>query len=453
LLILRCGAALSVAALTGCFSKPDAPAANDAAVSDGNIDAAEQPRPCTPLPNGAEFASYRNGAVGRLDGDALDDMAVFGTVPSTVAGKREPHVWVYHGSRSGFDLQCPHEDFAFANWTLVGAVDIAPFPNRDGLLIVAGISGNPAMASSRAMEYSVTDYLNGVKKSESHMSWPAPNAVPDWMPNKLNMGSFIASRTTNDGSAQQILLGGADRVFGITWHGADGALSAAGFTHASGAGLYQALYLPSGMFYGATSNANVGAYIYEVRSDAMPTSAQVSLMDDNISGRGSNGNIGAARHTFDGALLRSPMLPITGDQVIEIRQAELATSLVTLTIPKSDAPGLHIQEVATRDRTPATPLWVLMGEVYKPYNPHKLMRFSNQAKDQNGGLLITNKNTVEIETSDIVLAGEPTPMLITGRFNGTHETARVMWQTITGMTSKCFEPDGLNALGEVPCKL
>lgn len=437
--------------LAGCFTKPAAPVADDAPVLDGNSDAAEQPRACTPLPIGAEFASYRNGAVGRLDGDALDDMAVFGTVPS--GGKRLPHVWVYHGSRRGFDLQCPHEDFAFESWTLVGAVDIAPFPNRDGLLIVVGISGDPAMPDSRAMEYSVTDYLNGVKKSESHMTRLAPNAVPVWKPNSLNVASFIASRTTDDGSEQQILLGGGDRVFGITWLGADGALSNAGFTLTTDMGLYQALYLPSGMFYGATSKAGAGAYVYELRTDATKTSDQLNLGVDPIAGRGGTGNIGAARRTFDGALLRSPLLPITDDQAIEIRQPALAAPLVTLTIPKSAAPELHVQEIATRDVTPATPLWVLMGEVYKPQNPHKLMIFSDLVKEQSDELRITSKNSVDIATDNIERLGEPTLMLITGRFNGVHETARVMWQTPTGMTSKCYELNGSNSLAETPCKL
>ena len=200
---------------TGCFSKP-----NFAGTHDGPIDAqlldgtTDGTVGCShPLASGTHFATRRNGAVGKLNGDALDDFAVHGI--AVEGGLEIPYVWVYFGKASGIDMACPDQALRLPEYRYdpakftggMGALEIRNLlPAQSGhtgdLLIAAATSDGDAQIHWRS-------YAGATSKDI--VSGGRPNATPNWRDVPDASRGFITALPKANG--WDIYYGGGGQVY------------------------------------------------------------------------------------------------------------------------------------------------------------------------------------------------------------------------------------------------
>lgn len=212
-IIFLCGLWL----FSGCFFKP-------AFNSDGSMkdDAALDARPlcssATIAPN-FRFSSRRNGAVGRLDADELDDFVVHGFVPDIGGGTDIPYVWVYMGNPGGINLLCPDEEYPLPEYRFVesspsagcgeiGAVHIVNlFPTKSGHtgdLLVAAQTAR-CRVSLRWRSYA------GANAVDLNKSFTAVS-TPNWHDILASAPGFIASLQQSDTDVD-IYWGGGSQIY------------------------------------------------------------------------------------------------------------------------------------------------------------------------------------------------------------------------------------------------
>jgi hypothetical protein len=196
----------------GCFSKPpEAGNSSDASVS-------LCPSGKQPIAPNFVFASHRNGAVGRLNADALDDFVVHGTAPSLGnPNKTIPYVWVYMGDENGFDLQCPDEQYLLEELQNVGALFV------DQLFTTSEPTGDLVVVGAKATDTANTEatliwrhYTGGDSALATIDHNVANFGVPNWGDTVTNFG-FISGLWSRDNAMTdtnaQLFWGGGNHVF------------------------------------------------------------------------------------------------------------------------------------------------------------------------------------------------------------------------------------------------
>jgi hypothetical protein len=216
--LLQVASALGV----GCLGKPpENGSPNDAAFStdargDGPVGL------CPPGKQSIEshfvFAAHRNGAVGRLNADALDDFVVHGTAQSkSNPSKTIPYVWVYMGDANGFDLQCPDEEYPLDGIEYIGAVFI------DRLFTTAEASSDLIIVGDKLVQPAdsvatlIWRHYTGSDSASVAIDHDVSGfGVPDWNDVVARTG-FVAALLSEDRAKTetnaQLFWGGGNHVY------------------------------------------------------------------------------------------------------------------------------------------------------------------------------------------------------------------------------------------------
>jgi hypothetical protein len=219
---------------TGCFTKPDAPASNDAnsdASNDANrVDASPDAfiNLCgagkMPLLPGISFPRRNALAVGDLNHDDIDDLAIFG---ETVT--KEQHIFVYFGSEAhAIDIACADDEIIVSDVRVIGAVRVGPhYPDDSG--------GMPNMGSSHLrfvalapngpgphhIELRELTYATDQTRSSARVIKVPNNSVglPNWTDTSTNNSAFILDRSFNSPEQRELLFGGNGKMFTASFAG------------------------------------------------------------------------------------------------------------------------------------------------------------------------------------------------------------------------------------------
>ncbi len=208
---------------SACFFKPafngDAAVKDDGAIVDAPADATMDARPLCTAPTIAanfRFSSRRNGAVGRLNADDLDDFVVHGFVPADDGGTDIPYVWVYMGNPHGINLLCPDEQYPLPEYRFaeglfkgeIGAVYIGNlFPTKAGhtgdLLIAA--QHTDGQVALRWRSYAGATAVDITRKFSAMQT-------PNWRDVDASTPGFIAELRKSDTSVD-IYWGGGEQIY------------------------------------------------------------------------------------------------------------------------------------------------------------------------------------------------------------------------------------------------